>query len=181
MTEKEKMIAGQLYNPQDSLLQRERAEARRITHRFNQSGTDELLSLKQLFGRAGDNFVVEPTFRCDYGKNIYVGDNFYANFDCIILDVCPVHIGHNCMLGPRVCLYTATHPVEPGLRNSGVEYGKPIDIGDNVWISGNAIINPGVTIGDNVVVGSGAVVVKDVSSNVLVGGNPARVLRQLTP
>ncbi len=121
---------------------------------------------------------IEPAFRCDYGSNIFVGENFYANFDCVILDVCRVTIGDDCLLGPRVSIFTATHPVDPVLRRSGLEYGKPVRIGDNVWIGGNAVINPGVRLGNNVVVASGAVVVKDVPDNVVVGGNPARILKK---
>lgn len=116
--------------------------------------------LKRLFGGTKENVYVEPDFRVDYGSNIYVGENFYANFDCVILDVCEVHIGDNCMMAPGVHIYTATHPLDPVERNSGLELGKPVEIGDNVWIGGRAIINPGVKLGNNVVVASGAVVTK---------------------
>lgn len=122
---------------------------------------------------------IEPTFRCDYGYNIFLGNNFFANFDCVMLDVCPIRIGDNCMLAPGVHIYTATHPIDPVARNSGAELGKPVTIGNNVWIGGRAVINPGVTIGDNVVVASGAVVTKDVPDNVVVGGNPARIIKKL--
>lgn len=120
---------------------------------------------------------IEPTFRCDYGYNIFLGNNFFANFDCVMLDVCPIRIGDNCMLAPGVHIYTATHPIDPVARNSGAELGKPVTIGNNVWIGGRAVINPGVTIGDNVVVASGAVVTKGVPDNVVVGGNPARIIK----
>lgn len=180
MTEKGKMLAGEMYAPYDPQLTEERARARDTTFRFNHSDSpDRCRLLRELFGKTGESFMVEPPFQCDYGCNIYVGENFFANFDCIMLDVCPITIGNNCMLAPRVSLYTATHPIDPADRNSGKEYGKPITIGDNVWIGGNAVINPGVTIGDNVVVASGAVVVKDVPDNVVVGGNPARILKTL--
>ena len=122
---------------------------------------------------------MEPNIRFEYGYNTHIGENFYANFDCTILDVCEVRFGDNCMLGPGVQIYTATHSLNPIERNSGKEYAKPIVIGDNVWIGGNAIINPGVTIGDNVVIASGAVVTKDVPSKVVVGGNPAKIINQI--
>jgi maltose O-acetyltransferase len=182
-TEKEKMLNGELYNAADAELARERERARRLTRLFNQTLETEYTRrvelLKELFGSAGDNIYIEPTFRCDYGYNIHVGENFYANFDCVILDVCEVRIGDNCLLGPGVHIYTATHPVNPYERISGVEYGKPVTIGNNVWIGGRAIINPGVRIGNNVVVASGAVVTRDVPDNVIVGGNPATIIRQL--
>lgn len=180
MTEKEKMLSGALYDASDPVLAAERAHARAVAQRFSRLADDDAIdTLAQLFGRTGEGFSVAPPFRCDYGYNIYVGDRFYANYDCIMLDVCPITIGNDCMLGPRVCIYTATHPVEAELRLTGLEYGKPVQIGHNVWIGGNAVINPGVTIGDNVVVASGAVVVKDVPDNVIVGGNPARILRHI--
>lgn len=122
---------------------------------------------------------MEPNIRFDYGYNTYVGENFYANFDCTILDVCEVRIGDNCMLAPGVHIYTATHPIDPVERNSGQEFGKPVTIGNNVWIGGGAIINPGVTIGDDVVIASGAVVTKDVPDRVVVGGNPAKIIKRL--
>lgn len=116
---------------------------------------------RELLGSAGQDIYVESDFKCDYGCNIHVGENFYANFDVVILDCCEVHIGKNCMLAPRVCIYTATHPLDPYERNEiGLEYGKPVTIGDNVWIGGSAVINPGVTIGDNAVIASGSVVTK---------------------
>ncbi len=122
---------------------------------------------------------MEPNIRFDYGCNTYVGENFFANFDCTILDVCEVRFGDYCILGPGVQIYTATHPLHPTERNTGKEYGKPITIGNNVWIGGSAIINPGVLIGDNAVIASGAVVTKDVPDNVVVGGNPAKVLKEI--
>ncbi|MFP4974620.1 sugar O-acetyltransferase [Paenibacillus sp. CN-4] len=183
-TEKEKMLSGELYEAWDPQLSEERLRARRLVRLFNQ--TDETENerrtelLKTLFGSAAGTVSVEPNFRCDYGYNIHVGDNFYANYDCVLLDVCEIRIGDNCMLAPGVHIYTAAHPIDPVLRSAGPEYGKPVRIGSNVWIGGRAVINPGVTIGDNVIVASGAVVTRDVPDNVIVGGNPARILRTIT-
>lgn len=182
-TEKEKMLAGELYKATDLELTKERENARRLTRLFNETLETELSErttlLQELFGSTGQEIYVEPSLRCDYGCNVHVGENFYANFDCVFLDVCEIRIGDNCMMAPGVHIYTATHPLDPTERNSGVEYGKPVTIGDNVWIGGRAVINPGVTIGHNVVIASGAVVVKDVPDNVVVGGNPARIIKEI--
>ncbi len=179
---KERMIAGELYRSADETLSRDRLRARQLIHRYNHSLAEEHTLrqqiLAELFGQVTEAYI-EPTFRCDYGYNIFLGNNFFANFDCVMLDVCPIRIGDNCMLAPGVHIYTATHPIDPVARNSGAELGKPVTIGNNVWIGGRAIINPGVTIGDNVVVASGAVVTKDVPDNVVVGGNPARIIKKL--
>ncbi|QED64719.1 maltose O-acetyltransferase [Escherichia coli] len=181
-TEKEKMIAGELYRSADETLSRDRLRARQLIHRYNHSPAEEHTLRQQiladLFGQVTEAYI-EPTFRCDYGYNIFLGNNFFANFDCVMLDVCPIRIGDNCMLAPGVHIYTATHPIDPVARNSGAELGIPVTIGNNVWIGGRAVINPGVTIGDNVVVASGAVVTKDVPDNVVVGGNPARIIKKL--
>ncbi|WP_275901074.1 maltose acetyltransferase domain-containing protein [Paenibacillus periandrae] len=182
-TEKEKMLSGELYLASDAQLTEERAFARRILRIYNQTTENEIEHrthlLKELFGSTGANLSVEPTFRCDYGYNIHVGENFYANFDCTILDVCEVRIGNNCFLAPGVHIYTATHPIHPLERIAGPEYGKPVTIGNNVWIGGRAVINPGVIIGDNAVIASGAVVTKNVLANSIVGGNPAKLIRQI--
>jgi maltose O-acetyltransferase len=182
-TEKEKMLAGEMYNPADPLLIIEREEARRMVRIYNQTieteGDKRTKILKDLLGSTGETVYMEPNIRFDYGYNTRVGENFYANFDCTILDVCEVRFGDNCMLGPSVQIYTATHPIHPTERKSGEEYAKPITIGNNVWIGGSAVINPGVTIGNNVVIASGAVVIKNVPDNVIVGGNPAKVIKQI--
>lgn len=182
-SEKEKMIAGELYLASDQNLVEERLFARKLTREYNETLETELekrtFILKKLLGATGENIYIEPTFKCDYGYNISVGENFYANFDCVILDVCPVKIGNNCMIAPGVHIYTATHPLDAETRNSGKEYGKPVLIGNNVWIGGRSIVNPGVTIGDNVVIASGSVVTKDVPDNVVVGGNPAKVIKKI--
>lgn len=180
-TEKEKMLAGQLYWSLDRQLAQERENARRLVRMFNNSLETELDQrveiLRELLGTTGEKIYVEPTFRCDYGYNIHVGNNFYANFGCVILDVNEVNIGKNALLAPYVQIYTAYHPLDVKTRISGLELGAPVNIGDNVWIGGGAIINPGVTIGDNVVIGSGSVVTKDVPPNVVVAGNPCRIIQ----
>jgi maltose O-acetyltransferase len=182
-TEKEKMLNGELYDAADTVLRKDRLNARRLTRLFNESIETEKSKkvelLKELFGSTGETIKIEPTFRCDYGYNIHVGENFYANFDCVFLDVCEIRIGDNCLLAPGVHIYTATHPLDLAERTSGAEYGIPVRIGNNVWIGGRAIINPGVNIGNNVVVASGAVVTKDVPDNVVVGGNPAKIIKHL--
>jgi maltose O-acetyltransferase len=182
-TEKEKMLNGELYNPNDPELVKGRENARRLTRLFNETVETEVSKrtalLKQLLGTTGEGIYIEPNLRCDYGSNLHVGDNFYANFDCTFLDVCEIRIGANCFIAPGVHIYTATHPINPYERISGTEYGKPVSIGDNVWIGGKAIINPGVKIGNNVVIASGAVVTKNVPDNVVVGGNPAKVIKEI--
>lgn len=182
-SEKEKMINGELYCAADPQLVQERERARKLTRLYNQTLETEyekrVRLLKELFGSTGNNVYVEPNFHCDYGYNIHVGENFYMNFDCVILDVCEVRIGDNCLVGPGVHIYTATHPIDPQERNTGLEYGKSVHIGHNVWIGGRAVINPGVNIGDNVVIASGAVVTKDVPNNVVVGGNPAKIIKRI--
>lgn len=175
------MLAGELYLAFDPELFAARQRAKTLCRRFNAT-TEELMPereavLRELLGSAGRNPFIEPSFRCDYGTHIHIGDNFYANFDLIVLDVCEVRIGHNCLIGPRVSILTATHPLDAPTRISGAEFGRPVTIGDNVWIGAHAVINPGVSIGHNVIIGSGAVVTRDVPDGVIVGGVPARVLR----
>lgn len=184
MTERNRMLSGQMYSPFDRDLTLLRKAAKILTRKFNSSteSQEELrnILLSELFGASGDNIYIEPPFRADYGLNIYIGDNFYANYDCIILDVCKVEIGNDVYFGPRVCLYTASHPIDATARNTQLEFGKPIKIGNNVWIGGNSVINPGVSIGDNVVIGAGSIVTKDVPTGVVAAGNPARVLREIS-
>ncbi|KGJ50449.1 hypothetical protein KD33_00060 [Clostridium sp. NCR] len=183
MTEKEKMLKGDAYIASDSELVKDRQKARILTRLYNQTiETDDYTKneiLRKLLGSTGENVYIEPSFKCDYGYNIHLGENFYANFDCIMLDVCEIKIGKNAMLAPNVQIYTAYHPIDPKLRISGIEYGSPVTIGDNVWIGGGAIINPGVTIGDNVVIGSGSVVTKDIPSNCVAVGNPCKVIKNI--
>lgn len=183
MTEKEKMLAGEMYDPLDPQLVAERHTARELFQEINltgevDKGKRDTLFYK-LFGKAGDGLWVEPPFYCDYGYNILAGDQVFMNFNCCILDVMPVTIGDRVMMGPNVQIYTATHPLEAKPRNSGKEFAKAITIGNDVWIGGGAIICPGVRIGNGVVVGAGAVVTKDVPDNVFVGGNPARIIKDI--
>lgn len=182
MTEKEKMLAGKMYDPMDPTLKSDRENAHELCYRYNQlkpnDKTKKKELLKKLF-KTDKNCYIEPNFRCDYGYNISFGKNFYMNFDCVVLDVNKVTFGDNVMIAPKVQIYTATHPLNPDRRNSGRELGYPIDIGNNVWIGGGAIICPGVSIGDNTVIAAGAVVTKDVKNNVLVGGNPAKIIKSI--
>ena len=180
-SEKEKMIAGEYYRPADPELASDRKQARANMKAINHcDDTDQRTALiKNSFGSSGEDVYIEPTIAFDYGYNIHVGEHFYANFNATLLDVCPIRFGNNCMLAPNVQLYTATHPLDPLERNSGVEFGKPITIGNNVWIGGGAIILPGVTLGDNVVVGAGSVVTKSFPNNVAIAGNPARIIKEI--
>jgi acetyltransferase-like isoleucine patch superfamily enzyme len=182
-TEKHKMITGQVYRSGDDLLREERRQAKRLLKVFNDTLADELEKrtavLNELFGATGSNLEIEPPFYCDYGYNISVGNSFYANYNCIILDGAPVVIGDNVFLGPNVQIYTATHPLALEERDKGLEAAMPVTIGDSVWIGGSAIINPGVTVGRGTTVGSGSVVTRDLPPNVLAAGNPCRVIRNL--
>lgn len=181
-SEKEKMIAGELYFSADPELVADRAFAREQMRLINQEADDTIREqlLKETFGQVKNRIYMEANVRFDYGYNIFVGKNFYANFDSVFLDVCPITFGDNCMLGPNVKLYTATHPLNPVKRNSGLEDGAPITVGDNAWIGGGATLLAGVTLGDNVVVGAGSVVTKSFPDNVVIAGNPAQVIRDLS-
>ena len=182
-TEKEKMLAGELYIAWGDEFANDKRRARRLLREFNNTDVEDkkatIKILKELFGSTGEYIHIEPNFRCDYGYNIHIGDNFYAGYECVILDSCQVKIGDNCILSPQVGIYTSAYPLNPEKRSIGYEYAKPITIGNNVWIGGGSIINPGVTIGDNVVVVPGSVVLVDVPDNVLIGGNPAKVIKEI--
>ena len=182
-SEKEKMLDGKLYDASDPELMAERKRARELTRRYNRTAAGDAEErrelLEELLGSFGDDCRIEPPFRCDYGYNLHAGENFYANFDCVVLDVCRVDIGANCQMGPGVHVYTATHPLDAEERVAGPEYGKPVTVGDDVWIGGRAVLNPGVTVGDGSVVGSGAIVTEDVPDGVVVQGNPASVVKEL--
>ncbi len=181
---REKMLAGLPYQPSDPELDADRRNARRLTRLYNDTEETEFERRKDLilllFGSAGSGFDIEPPFRCDYGYNIRVGDNFYAHFGCVILDQAPVLIGNNVSLSPGVHIYTAFRPLDLQSRGTALERGSRVSIGNNVWIGGSAVINPGVTIGDNTVIGSGSVVTKPVPANVVAAGNPCRIIRDLT-
>lgn len=177
------MIAGLAYDPYDQELIEGRKRARILLRELSaipyENEPERKKLFRKLFGQTGSDFFIENTFTCDYGYNIYWGENAYANFDCIFLDAAPIYIGKNVMLAPAVKVFTATHPIDYKLRNSGIEYAKQIVINDNVWIGGGAIINPGVSIGENTVIGSGSVVTKDIPANVVAAGNPCRVIREI--
>ena len=180
-SEKERMLLGEFYSPNDFQLQEERKQTQKLLKRFNrlipaQSKRRHKL-IKQLFMKTGVICSVYPPFYCDYGYNISVGEHFFANRNCLILDVVSVSIGNNVMLGPHVMILTATHPIDYEKRNKGFGLGKPVSIGDNVWIGAGAIINPGVHIGKNSIIGSGSVVTHDIPSDVIAAGNPCKVIR----
>lgn len=182
-SQKDRMLAGDLYIADDPELAKDFHKAKRLLREYNQTTeyqeADRKQILDDLFKQSGQKIHIEPPFHTDYGCNTVIGENFYSNYDCIILDIANVKIGDNVMFGPRVGLYTAGHPIDAVIRNEYYEYGKPITIGNNVWVGGNVVVNPGVTIGDNVVIGSGAVVTKDIPSNVIAVGNPCKVLREI--
>lgn len=183
MTERDKMLAGELYMASDEGLVSMRKAARRLLQAYNATTVGEpemrIDILKRLFGKVGSPVEIEPPFYCDYGSNIFAGDGLYMNFGCVILDCNKVHIGDKVLFGPYVQVYTAYHPVEPDIRKSGRELASPITIGNNVWIGGGAIICSGVTIGDNTTIGAGSVVVNDISSGVMAAGNPCKVIKKL--
>ncbi len=182
MTEREKMLTGEYYNSWDEGLVADRVRAKQILRKFNQSDPADTAMrrelLQELFQSTHDAWIEAP-FYCDYGYNIHTGKNFYANFNCIILDVNRVIIGDNVKFGPYVQVYSATHPTDVADRISGKEMGYEIKIGDNVWIGGGSVICPGVTIGRDTTIGAGSVVFRDIPSGVVAAGNPCKVLKKL--
>jgi maltose O-acetyltransferase len=182
-TEREIMLSGKLYKSGDKELIAARKAGKRRVALYNQTAHEDEEQvqelLEDLMGKIGKDSYIEPDLYIDYGKNIYIGDTFYGNTGLTILDTCEVHIGNNVMIGPRVSLITAGHPIDAAVRVRGLEYGKPITIGDNVWIGGSSVIIPGVTLGNNVVVGAGSVVTKSFPDNVVIAGNPARVIKEI--
>lgn len=180
-TEKEKMLSGELYLANDSQLTSERKRAKALCHRYNQQAVDlDRAALQELLGYATDAYL-EPPFLCDYGYNIRLGKNVYANHNLIILDGASVSIGDNVLIAPNVVISTAGHPVEPAIRTSGLEFVSPIVIGNNVWIGANVVILPGVEIQENVTIGAGSVVTRSIPANCVAAGNPCSILRQLRP
>lgn len=180
----ERMLSGELYVA-DSPQQREaNMHKRRLVQAINTSAYDAFDErdrlFHELFGSLGRGAFLEPPFNCDYGCNIYIGDNFYANMDCIFLDVASITIGDHVFFGPRVGLYTPYHPIDAAVRVSGPEGARPITIGSDVWFGGNVVVGPGVTIGNDVVIGAGSVVVKDIPSHSVAVGNPCHVIREIT-
>ncbi len=177
------MLAGELYDASDPQLTNERRRCRALFGRYNETSDDQhsLRSeiLKELMGGYGNGLKIVPPFFCDYGSNIYMGNNVYLNYNCIVLDVNAVHIGDNTLIGPNVQVYTATHPMDYKGRNEGLEFGKPVKIGSDVWIGGSAVICPGVTIGDRSVIGAGSVVVNDIPADTFAAGNPCKVIRRI--
>lgn len=177
------MLAGEGYFASAAELGAMHARARELLHVFNHlppsAKTESEAVVKELFGAVGKNCVIRPPFFCDYGSYIYAGDNFFANYDCVILDCNEVRIGDNVMLAPKVQIYTAFHPLEPEIRRTELEFAEPITIGDNVWIGGGAIVCPNVRIGEGTTVGAGSVVTKDVPPRVFAAGNPCRVIREI--
>ncbi|MHC5247460.1 sugar O-acetyltransferase [Enterococcus sp. LJL90] len=180
----ERMIAGELYLARDSELSAKFTRCQKLLDEYNRLTYEQKERRteirRELLGTSGEHVTLVAPFHCDYGENISIGENFYANYDCIMLDVAPIEIGDNVMFGPRVGLYSAGHPIDAAVRNTGLEFGNKIKIGDNVWIGGNTVVNPGVTIGNNVVIGSGSVVTKDIPADVIALGNPCRVLRPIS-
>ena len=183
MAEREKMVAGELYDPMDPELVAARRRARDLCQDLNATREADSEArrriLTALFARRGDSVCMEPPFYCDYGSNIDLGDRVFFNFDCVVLDVCPVRIGDFTLIGPAVQIYTPMHPLNAKARR-GKEYGKPVMIGSDVWIGGGAIILPGVDVGDGTVVGAGSVVTRSLPAGVFAAGNPCRVIREIT-
>ena len=170
----------ELYDPSEPERVRARAHASALLARYNRTSSDDTARaeiLGELFGRVGRGVVIEPPFHCDYGSNIVLGERFYANAGCVVLDCAPVTIGDRVQLGPLVQLLAVSHPLDRSQRAAGLEYGEPISIGDDAWLGGGAIVLPGVTIGEGAVVGAGSVVTRDVETETVVAGNPARPLR----
>ncbi|MFM8270905.1 MAG: sugar O-acetyltransferase [Gemmata sp.] len=181
-TERELMLAGELYNPLDPELGAMRVKARDLTAVLNASrDSDEVVRrsvLRELFGTGGDTVWLQPPFYCDYGKHIHLGEKVFFNFNCVLLDVCEIRIGSRTLFGPAVQIYAATHPIDVELRKTR-EFGRPVTIGSDVWVGGGAIICPGVTIGDRTIIGAGSVVTKDIPAGVLAVGNPCRVVKEV--
>ena len=183
MTEKEKMLKGEMFNPCDKELSAERVVCKQLCSEYNATPYAEKDKragiLSKIITHRGKNCVIEPNFYCDYGYNIEVGDNFYVNHNSVFLDVALIKFGSNVLVGPCCGFYAVSHPFDKDERNKGREYGMPITVGNNVWIGGSVCVLGGVTIGDNVIIGAGSVIVKDIPDNTVAVGNPCRVIREL--
>lgn len=184
MIEKEKMFKGMIYDANnDSTLIAERLECKEKCRDYNELRPKDMQGrtalLKSILGNIAGDILIEQPFYCDYGYNISVGKNFYANFNLVILDEAPVTFGDNVFIAPNCSFYTAGHPTDPTERNKGLEYARPISVGNNVWIGGNVCVLPGVTIGDNCVIGAGSVVVKDIPTGSIAVGNPCKVIKSI--
>jgi len=183
-TEKEKMLAGKYYDANDTQLREERINAKLLMKAFSDTSADQyeekMKILKKLVPNGGDGLYIEPPFYCDYGSNIITGEKVYFNFNCVVLDGMRITIGNRALFGPNVQIYTACHPIDYEERAAGLEFSRPIIIGDDVWVGGSAVICPGVTIGDRCIIGAGSVVTKDIPSDTVAAGNPCKVIRSLT-
>lgn len=183
MNEKEKMLSGELYNPLQKDLLELRQRAKNLCYEYNkinpQNLEEKFIILKELLGKTCGNFLIEPNFFCDYGFNIEIGENFYSNHNLVILDPAKVTFGDNVFIGPNCGFYTAEHPINSIERNKGLEYAKPITVGNNVWFGGGVNVLAGVTIGNDVVIGAGSVVTKDIPANSVAVGNPCKVIRNI--
>lgn len=184
-TNKELMLAGELYDATDPLLMEERNRAKRLTHRFNHClPTDTVTQgriLCELLGSIGPQSMIMQTFQCDYGYNIHLGNQVFINHNCVMLDCAPVRIGNGVLIGPNCGLYTAGHPLDVARRLTWLEYAHPITICDHVWLGGGVQIMPGVRVGEGSVIGGGSVVTRDIPANVVAAGNPCQILRTITP
>lgn len=185
MTEKQRSDAGLPYFPGDEELRALRARCKQLCYAFNttehqQQREERINLLRQLLGSTNGRFLIEPSFWCDYGYNIHLGKNFYANHNCVILDCAKVTFGDHVMVGPNCGFYTACHPIDPQQRREGVEFARPITVGNDVWFGGGCTVLPGVTIGDGCVIGAGSVVTRDIPANTVAAGNPCRVLRSIS-
>jgi maltose O-acetyltransferase len=182
-TNKEKMLAGELYQSFDQILSNERQKAQKLLYQLNNlepynfEEKSEILNL--IIKELGKNIFIELPFRCDYGYNISIGKNFFANYNCTFLDSAQIKIGDHVLFGPNVSLYTSGHPVDVEKRNKLFQFAKPITIENNVWIGGSTVVNPGVTIGENSVIGAGSVVTKSIPANVVAAGNPCKIIRKV--
>ena len=183
MTERQKMLIGDLYDPLDAELTSARERARDLCQALNATREAEQEArrriLSELFGKGGETVIMQPPFYCDYGSNIELGERVYFNFNCVVLDVCPVRIGDFTLFGPAVQILTPMHPFNASLRRKQ-EFGKPVEIGSDVWVGGGALIFPGVRVGSRSIIGAGSVVTRDIPDGVLAAGNPCRVIREIT-